>query len=357
MLSTLFSVMMLQTQSVSDAIDEAITDAIDYLPVVVGALVILIVGYVIGRFLGGLVTRVVRRLGVDRYASGTALEGSGEGDAIARALGKLVSYYVYFVAVLAAANVLDIPELSELLADLGSYLPVILGAVLVLVIGFVVGRILGNIVGDLVGSLGIGPYLRETPLEQFGDRRGEFGRLVGSLVTYYVYLLTLLAVADIVQITALSTLLNTFAGYLPVLAGGLIVLLVGIWVAERVGRIVSESDEGRATNLAGVAVKVFIYYLTITIVLDTVGVATGLLTNTFTAFVVAFFGALALALAIGIGIAVGLGGQDYVAENIDDWADSARGMAESEGSGGGSGGGGDGGVTDGGASEGEDSGA
>jgi uncharacterized membrane protein YgcG len=131
------------------------------------------------------------------------------------------------------------------------------------------------------------------------------------------------------------------------------VLLVGIWVAERVGRIVSESDEGRATSLAGVAVKVFIYYLTITIVLDTVGVATGLLTNTFTAFVVAFFSAPALALAI----AVGLGGQDPGAENIDDWADSAREMAESEGSGGGSGGGGGGGMTDGGTSEVEDSGA
>jgi hypothetical protein len=141
MLSTLFGAIMLQTQSVSDAIDEAITDAIDYLPVVVGALVILVVGYVIGRFLGGVVTRAVRRLGVDRYASGTAFEGAGEGDAIARALGKLVSYYVYFVAALAAANVLDIPELSELLADLGSFLPVILGAVVVLVIGF-----------DVVGS-------------------------------------------------------------------------------------------------------------------------------------------------------------------------------------------------------------
>ncbi len=46
-------------------------------------------------------------------------------------------------------------------------------------------------------------------------------------------------------------------------------------------------------------------------------------TNLFTAFIAAFFGALALALAIGIGVAVGLGGQDYVAENIDDWVDSA----------------------------------
>lgn len=319
----------LQT-SISDTIDQTISGVISYLPTIIAALLILVVGYIIGRILGNLVTRVLRRLGIDRYASGTAVTEVSDSDAIARILGKLVAYYVYFVAVLAAASVLDIPELSQLLGDLGAFLPVILGAIAVLVIGFVVGRIVGDIVADVVGGFGIAPFLRETPLEPVTDREGEFGHLVGLLVTYYIYLLTLLTVAEIIDITALSTLLNTFAGYLPALAGGLVVLLVGIWIAERVGTLVSESDDSRAIGFAGLAIKVFIYYLTITIVLDTIGFETTVLTNLFTAFVVAFFGALALALAIGIGVAVGLGGQDFVAENIGDWAGSARDMADIE---------------------------
>jgi len=62
----------------------------------------------------------------------------------------------------------------------------------------------------------------------------------------------------------------------------------------------------------------FVYYTTITIVLATVGIETTLLTTLVITFVVAFFGAL----AVGIGIAVGLGGQDCVAENINDWMPS-----------------------------------
>jgi hypothetical protein len=307
-----------------EALNDAAVEAVDYLPVVVGALLVLVVGYIIGRVLGGIVTRVIRGIGLGRFMSGSAVEEVARSDSIARSLGKLVSYYVYFVAVVAAANVLDIDALSTLLGDIAAFLPVILGALVVLVIGFVVARIVGDMVAGVVGGFGFSTLLRETPLERFADSTGEFGELIGRLVTYYIYLLTLLAVADILAIETLSTLLNTFSGHIPALAGGLVVLLVGIWVAERVGMLISESDESRLAHIAGLAVKIFIYYITITVALSTVGFDTRVLTNLFTAFTVAFFGALALALAIGIGIAVGFGGQDYVSENIDSWVRSVR---------------------------------
>lgn len=309
---------------VDDAIDQAIADAIEYFPTLIAALVILLVGYIAGRILGGIVARIVRRIGLGGYTEGTAIEGSGDGDTAARALGKIVAYYVYFVALLAAADVLQIAQLTQVLSELAEFLPVVLGALVVLVVGFVVARIVGDVVGDVVGGFGIGSYLRGTPIERLGDTEREFGRIVGQFVTYYVYLLTLLAVADILAISALSELLNTFAGYLPALAGGLLVLLVGIWVAELVSDAVLEMGDGRSIRVTGVAVKLLVYYITVTIALAAIGFEIAILTNLFTAFVVAFFGALAIALAIGIGIAIGLGGQDYVAENIDDWLSSAQ---------------------------------
>lgn len=227
------------------------------------------------------------------------------------------------MAFVSAANVLGIPQLTALLTEIGAYLPVILGALAVLVVGFVAGRLIGDFVARIVGDLSISHYLRETPFARFGDD-GGFGGLVGKLITYYIYLLTLLAVVDILAIDALSSLLNDFAGFLPALAAGLLVLLVGIWLAERVADVVSESGSGRPIYVGSLAVKVLIYYITITLALGTIGINIEVLTNLFTTFVVAFFGALALALALGIGLAVGLGGQDYVAENIDSWVSTAK---------------------------------
>ena len=316
---------------IEDAIDEAIADTIAYLPTVVAALVILAVGYIVGRILGAIVTPIVQSIGIGKYTDGTAFEEEEEeGDTAAKALGKVVAYYVYFVAILAAADVLQIEQLTEVLSGLAEFLPVVLGALVVLIVGFIIGRIIGDIVADLVGGFAIGRHLTGTPLEPLGDTRGEFGRIVGLLVTYYIYLLTLLTVADILSIDELSELLNTFAGYIPALIGGLLVLLVGIWVAELASDAVLGMGEGRMINLTSVGVKVLIYYITVTIALAAIGLEIAVLTTLFTTFVVAFFGALALALAIGIGLAVGFGGQDYVRENIDGWMSTAQDAVEED---------------------------
>lgn len=315
----------LQNQDIDETIDETIANVVEYLPLIVAAIIILAVGYVVGRILGAIVTRVIRRLGVDRHAEDTAIGTSGDSDdAIARAIGKIVAFYVYFVALFAAVSVLGIAELTELLADIGEFLPVVLAALAVLVVGFVAGTVIGDIVSDIVGGLDFGRYLRDTPLEQYSDQRGEFGRIVGLLVTYYIYLLTLLAVADILEIDALSDLLTDFAAYIPALIAGLIILVVGIWLAELVSDIVQESGPGLVNDFAAIVTKILIYFLTVVIVLDTVGIDASPLTTLFEAFFVALFGAMALALAIGAGIALGLGGQDFVEENIGDWFDTAK---------------------------------
>jgi hypothetical protein len=283
------------------------------LPRILAAVTILVVGYIVGRVLGGVVARLLRRFGIRQHGEG------GNGDGLATAIGNVVAYYSYFVALLASSLVLGVEELTGALTELSGYLPIALSALAVLVVGFVVGRLLGDRVANLVGESGVGRYLRETPVADVGDEQ-SVGYLVGKLVTYYVYLLTLLAVADILDIAALTSVLERFVGYLPALAAGLLVLLAGIWLAERAGEVVADTGDGRPTHIAGIGVKVLVYYLTVTVALSTTGVDTTIFTELFSAFTVALFGALGLATAIGVGLALGLGGKDFVAENIDDWA-------------------------------------
>lgn len=60
--------------SVTEPINQAIGDAIESLPTLVGATIILIVEYIVGRVLGRIVRRVITRIGIDRYTEGTAVE-------------------------------------------------------------------------------------------------------------------------------------------------------------------------------------------------------------------------------------------------------------------------------------------
>ena len=306
-------------------LQETVAGIIAFLPVLLSAIVVLLIGWVLGRVLGAVVTRVIEGIGLSKYTQGTPLESDSSGDGgIASALGKLVKYIVYFYAALAASDILGIAILSQLLSDIGTFLPVILSAVVVLVIGFVVGRVVGDIVADVVGGFNLGSYFHDTPLERVTRTAGGIGGIVGALVEYYIYFLTLLTAAGILQIPALSRLLNDFAGFVPALIGGVAVLIVGALIAEFVEDIVASTDRSRLTDLVGLGVKLFVYYLAITIALDTMGFDATVLTTLFTSFVTAFFGALAVALALAIGIGLGWGSKDYVADNIDDWMGSAR---------------------------------
>lgn len=303
-------------------LQETVAGIIAFLPVLLSAIVVLLIGWVLGRILGAVVARVVEGIGLSKYTQGTPLESDRSGDGgIAGALGKLVKYIVYFYAALAASDILGIAILSQLLSDIGTFLPVILSAVVVLVIGFVVGRAVGDIVADVVGGFNLGSYFHDTPLERVTRTAGG---IVGALVEYYIYFLTLLTAAGILQIPALSRLLNDFAGFVPALIGGVAVLIVGALAAEFIEDIVASTDRSRLTTLVGLGVKLFVYYLAITIALDTMGFDATVLTTLFTSFVTAFFGALAVALALAIGIGLGWGSKDYVADNIDDWMGSAR---------------------------------
>ncbi len=322
-------------QQVPSFLQDTVASIVAFIPVLVSAIVVLIIGWIVGRILGGITTRILEGIGLSDYAQDTPLESEGE-DGVASALGTLVAYLIYFYAILAAANVLGIQILSQLLSNIGQFLPVVLSAIVILVIGFVIGRVVGDIIADLIGEFGLEGYLRDTPLENITAAVGGFGGIIGTLAEYYIYFLTLLTAADVLQIPILSRLLNNFAGYVPTLIGGLIVLFLGILLAEFVEDVVADTDASRLTTLIGLGVKLFIYYIAITIALNTIGFSTTVLTTLFTAAVTAFFGALGLALAIALGIGVGWGSKDYVAENIDDWMASARSSAsemsgESEG--------------------------
>lgn len=312
-------------QQIPQFLQDTVASVVAFVPVIISTLVVLIIGWIIGRVLGGVVTRILERIGLSDYAQDTPLET--EGDGIASTLGTLAAYLVYFYTILAVADILNIDILSQLLSTIGQFLPVVLSAIVVLVIGFVIGRVVGDIITDVIGEFGLEGYFRDTPLENITARIGGVGGIVGLLVEYYIYFLTLLATADILQIPIFSDLLNTFAGYVPILIGGLIILFIGILVGEFLEDIVASTDASRLTTLLGLGAKLFVYYIAITIALDTIGFSTAVLTTFFTATVTAFFGALGLGLAIAIGIGVGWGSKDYVAENIDDWISRARGSA------------------------------
>lgn len=295
---------------------------------VIVAIAILIVGVAIGRFVGGLVGNIVAGLGLDSYVRDTPLADATDSvGGIGTAVGKLVEFLIYFIALLMALDYAGIAIPGGFLTNIANGAVQIIVAGVILVIGFAIGRFVGDLVASVVSGFGLDSYVRDTPLADATDAVGGIGNAAGKLVEFLIYYFALVAAVDALEFPALSEPLTGFIGQIPLILGALAVLIVGIYIADLLGDMVASVDASRAANIAGLAVQLFIYYIVVVFALDTAGFDTSVLTSLFNTVITAFFGALGLALAIGVGGMLALGGQDYVAENIDDWVGSARSSA------------------------------
>jgi len=135
---------------VPDYLQEAIAGVVDFLPQLLGALIILLIGWIVGRLIGGGVRRLADRTPLGQLVVNTPLGGplGGSEKAVSRSLGRVSAYFVYALALLAAADALAVELLSEWIATAVSYLPALVAGALVIVIGFVLADFLADVVAQ-----------------------------------------------------------------------------------------------------------------------------------------------------------------------------------------------------------------
>ncbi|MDQ4019244.1 MAG: hypothetical protein M3188_05325 [Actinomycetota bacterium] len=137
-----------------DRLENGFTAIFGFIPELIGALVILIIGYFVAKVLGSLVTRLLQRGGVDR----TVMEGQG-GRFVSRLtsspadlLGRIVFWVLFLGAISLAVTALGIDALTNFVGEVFAYLPNVLAALLIfLVAGAIAGAIVA-LVGRTMGD-------------------------------------------------------------------------------------------------------------------------------------------------------------------------------------------------------------
>src|ERR687890_1061841 len=135
---------------------DALSTFLGCIPQLIGALIILIVGYIVAKVLQAVVGRVLQGIGFDRW-----MERGGIKQFFDRAetnqtpvsiLGQLVFWFVFIIAITMAADALGIPQVSAVLAQLIAYIPSIIAAILILILAALLANFLASIVRGATGS-------------------------------------------------------------------------------------------------------------------------------------------------------------------------------------------------------------
>src|SRR5215213_2329305 len=151
-------ILMLQSQSegMFQPLQNALSTFLSYIPQLIGALIILIVGYIVAKVLQAVVGRVLQGIGFDRWMERGGIkqffDRAETNQTPASILGALVFWFVFIIAITMAADALGIPQVSVVLAQLIAYIPNIIAAILILILAALLANFISRIVRGATGS-------------------------------------------------------------------------------------------------------------------------------------------------------------------------------------------------------------
>jgi hypothetical protein len=139
------------------SLSNALNSFLAAIPLVIGALVIIVIGWIIAGILARVVTEVLRRSGADRLFAehGGQVYGSRtQSFKPSVVAGELVKWLVRLVFLVAAANVLGMPQVSQLLNNVLLWIPNLIVAAIILLIAPLLARFVRGAIEVGAGQMG-----------------------------------------------------------------------------------------------------------------------------------------------------------------------------------------------------------
>jgi small-conductance mechanosensitive channel len=139
-----------------DPIRQMLTKIMAYLPTLLGALIILIVGWIVAKAIRRIVDWVLKTVRFDMLADKAGISETlrkGNLEISAREVLSGIVYWLIIIMVLVmAVDALGLPKASDILASLFAYIPKVIAALLVLVVAMFLASFVSGIVRIAAGN-------------------------------------------------------------------------------------------------------------------------------------------------------------------------------------------------------------
>lgn len=313
-----------------------------FLPHLVGALVIGLVGWFLARIVRMIVTKFLAAAGADRLGEQFGLSQATGGQRLSALAGTVVYVLILIPAIISALQRLQVQAISEpavqMLAQILNAMPKIFTAVVILGVSYVVGKIVADLVSSLLSGVGFDnvftwlglqasqeetttPSSSTTPLgtDEFGASTGDEAsamkqktpsEIAGIIVLVGFILVALIPATDVLEFEPLTTGVATLLGILAQVLVGVFVFAVGLYLANLAFNLISSSGGGQA-KLVAQAARIAIIALVSAMALQQMGIATNIVNLAFGLM----FGSVAVAVAV----AFGFGSMDVAGEQVRHW--------------------------------------
>ena len=205
------------TQPVVDSLTQFGTEVVGFIPNLVGALLLLLIGKVVAKWVDLGLVKILNVLRIETVSKkiglSAAMKDIGLKIKTADIFGVLGYWIIYLVFILAAVDALGVRTITDIVQKLIAYLPNVIAALLIMLIGISVANFLEKVV------------------KQF-----KYGKVLGKL-TYFV-IIVLVSVSALEQI---GIAVSFFTENVQILMAGVALafgLSFGLGTKERAGEFV-----------------------------------------------------------------------------------------------------------------------
>ncbi|AOE86218.1 mechanosensitive ion channel family protein [Pseudomonas sp. TCU-HL1] len=212
------------TQGLVNAMTSVWAPVAGFIPRLFGALVVVLLGFVVAKLLDTLLSKLLAKIGLDRLMAGTGLtkmlSRAGIQVPVSTLIGKIVYWFVLLIFLVSAAESLGLDRVSATLDVLALYLPKVLGAALVLLAGVLLAQLVSGLVRGAAEGVGL-------------DYAHGLGRIAQGLV-----IIISISVA-IGQLEIKTDLLNNVIAIVLISIGLAAALALGLGSREIAGQILA----------------------------------------------------------------------------------------------------------------------
>ena len=146
-------------QAVADSFTDAWHQAIGVVPQIVGMIVVIVLGYVVARFVGKAIAALSEKLGLQNAADQSGLADSMQRMGVQRSvptiIGTIVFWLLMSVFLMAGFNILGLQAVTEAMQAIVAYIPKLLVATVVIVVGLLLASFLRGVVATSTDRVGL----------------------------------------------------------------------------------------------------------------------------------------------------------------------------------------------------------
>ena len=271
-----------------------------FVPNILAAVIILVVGLLIARLVRQLLVPVVAKLRVDKLQEKAGIEVA-DSARLSNTLAYIAYVLIVIPVVIMALEALKIDSISApaigMLNVIFSFIPNVVIGILIITIGVMIGKFAGQIVQRLIAATGVDEKL-SSQLEGNASRF-VLSKTTGIIVQVVVIIFFAVEGFSVLKLGILTDIGTSLITYMPRALGAVVLFAVAMLAASLSAKLLKKNGwDGFVLPVRGA-----IYVIAAFMILNQLGIAATIVNSAFIL--------LLAALAVAFAIAFGIGGKDF----------------------------------------------